>query len=66
MSQKLKSFQEDWKNSSGKLPIKKIVVYIKMERICHKCGRDYSNDPFWTSKLRRQTGIVSKNNLVIW
>jgi hypothetical protein len=24
-----------------------------MERICHKCGRDYSNDPFWTSKLRR-------------
>ena len=43
-------FQE---NTSRKLPNKNIGDYKEMERICPRCGRDYSDDPYWTSKLRR-------------
>jgi hypothetical protein len=35
-------------------------MYGKMEyRVCPRCGRDYTSDPYWTSKLRRH--LARKN-----
>ena len=45
-----------------KFPIKKSQGTIKMERLCPHCGRDYKDDPFWTTSLKRH--LARKNPCV--
>jgi hypothetical protein len=52
----------DYKISGGvlSLGIPKIFSMCKvMERSCPKCGRDYSNNPYWTTDLRKH--LLRKN-----
>ena len=35
------------------------MIYEMAARLCPKCGRDYSKDPFWSSKLKRH--LARKN-----